>query len=352
MRKTILACVAAIMIVSATSATAASLITSSQIKDGTIKGRDIAKNTVTSNKLSPGLRRQLAIRQSAASSAPGLAGAAGANGVNGTNGANGKDGAKGAKGDRGQNGQNGQDGQNGAPGQDGAPGQPGQPGSPGAPGAPGQNADGSYTRTVSSFGTGAQDVQDLDTAEAGNSSTIVGDNLRLERGTAGGFARVQIPVTAGTQLSDLESLIYKFNVVNQANDGAAAPTIKFTVGGALACEAPDPCEGRAPFSGGVTTLVYEPLYTNPGIESGTVDTLGAGNKWWSTRSIKGAPNRSTFVSLQSISAANPDMTIGQLTIEAGESGASPNLWAGFVGTVDYLNLGFAGSDATRFDFGS
>src|SRR5690242_12181975 len=40
-------------------AVAGSLITSGQIKDGTIRGRDIHKGTITSDRLSTGLRHEL-----------------------------------------------------------------------------------------------------------------------------------------------------------------------------------------------------------------------------------------------------------------------------------------------------
>src|SRR5262245_17652347 len=41
------------------SATAGSLITSGKIKDGTIRGRDIRKGTITTDRLSTGIRRHL-----------------------------------------------------------------------------------------------------------------------------------------------------------------------------------------------------------------------------------------------------------------------------------------------------
>ena len=54
MRKTIVACVATALIVGAGTATAQQLITSSDIKDGTIKGADMKNGTIKSEKIKKG----------------------------------------------------------------------------------------------------------------------------------------------------------------------------------------------------------------------------------------------------------------------------------------------------------
>jgi hypothetical protein len=87
-KKTIVACVAVALVVGTTSATAASLVTGKDIKNGTITSADLKRGSISSSRLAPGVRQQL-------------------NGV-GTQGA--KVGAKGDKGDKGDVGGNGRDG--------------------------------------------------------------------------------------------------------------------------------------------------------------------------------------------------------------------------------------------------
>jgi hypothetical protein len=71
--------------------------------------------------------------------------------------------------------------------------------------------------------------------------------------------------------------------------------------------------GDAP--GGFTTLVFEPVYnTDQGAVLSDVwqswDAYKGGNAvWWSSNAIPGAPNRDTFVSWNTILAANPDAEI-------------------------------------------
>lgn len=101
MRKAIVACIAAALVVGATSATAASLITSKDIKNRSIRGKDIAKGTIGPSNLSKGVRRQLAATGGALSQSPGAPGAAGPAGPQGAAGADGSDGADGARGPEG-----------------------------------------------------------------------------------------------------------------------------------------------------------------------------------------------------------------------------------------------------------
>jgi Collagen triple helix repeat (20 copies) len=114
MRRTIIACVLTALAVGTGTATAAKLITSKDIADGTIQTRDIGKDQVTLNRLSPGVR--------------GILAQAGTPGANGVNGVNGKDGV---------NGVNGKDGTQGVPGPTGATGPQGTPGAPGTDGTNG-----------------------------------------------------------------------------------------------------------------------------------------------------------------------------------------------------------------------
>jgi hypothetical protein len=99
-RKSILACVAVALIVGTTSATAATLVTGKQIKDGSITGQDIKKRSINAARLTKGLQDKIDKR--------GPAGPAGAKGDTG------------AAGPRGETGPAGPAGANGAPGQDAA----------------------------------------------------------------------------------------------------------------------------------------------------------------------------------------------------------------------------------------
>jgi hypothetical protein len=96
MRKTLIACVVVALLAGGGTAVASKLVTSKDIKNGTIQTQDIGRGEVTLNRLSPGVRELLA-----------KAGKPGANGTNGTNGTNGVNGAKGDKGDKGDTGPQG-----------------------------------------------------------------------------------------------------------------------------------------------------------------------------------------------------------------------------------------------------
>ena len=93
MRKTILACAVVALIVGSTSATAATLITSKDIKNGTITAKDIKRGSISSSRLARGVRQQLQ-----------RVGAQGGPGVVGPKGDKGDGGGKGDKGDKGDRG--------------------------------------------------------------------------------------------------------------------------------------------------------------------------------------------------------------------------------------------------------
>jgi hypothetical protein len=102
MRKTILACAAVALIVGTTSATAATLITGKQIKNGTITAQDIKRGSLTQSRLAPGLRERIqGVGAQGGSALPGPAGAPGAQGGQGAPGAAGAKGDQGDKGDKG-----------------------------------------------------------------------------------------------------------------------------------------------------------------------------------------------------------------------------------------------------------
>ena len=96
-------------------------------------------------------------------------------------------------------------------------------------------------------------------------------------------------------------------------------------------------------AGGFTTLVFEPVYnTDQGpVTDGAWQRWDANDDaiWWSSNPIPSAPNRDTFVSLDTIIASNPDAVV--LTIAVNQGGGNP----GLVTAVDaYSALG------TTYDF--
>ena len=119
------AVVATLMITAAASADVRALITGAQILDRTITSRDIAKDTIKGENLSPRLVRSLR-GQRGATGAPGAPGPAGATGEGGPVG---PPGPAGAQGERGPGGPGGPAGPAGPQGEPGPPGHAGPPGS-------------------------------------------------------------------------------------------------------------------------------------------------------------------------------------------------------------------------------
>jgi hypothetical protein len=106
--------------------------------------------------------------------------------------------------------------------------------------------------------------------------------------------------------------------------------------------------GAAP--GGFTTLVFEPVYnTGQGaVTSGVWQTWDAFSEgqaiWWSSNSIPGAPNRDTFVTWETILAANPNAVIvGGVGINQGSGNAE------LITAADLFSIGHA-SNIFNYDF--
>src|SRR4051794_8636409 len=109
--------IAALLLGGIGSAGAARLISGKDVRDRSIRGRDIAKNSVYSSNLSSGLRKAIFTQQSESRTpgANGQAGQQGAKGDKGDTGAQGPQGAKGGTGSTGSSGSNGAGGEPGAP---------------------------------------------------------------------------------------------------------------------------------------------------------------------------------------------------------------------------------------------
>jgi len=101
--KTVAACAVTALAVGTTTATAASMITSSAIKDGAVHMRDLA----------PGVQAKLRHAVESKGGTPGTPGTPGANGINGAKGADGANGLNGTNGTNGTNGLDGKDGRDG-----------------------------------------------------------------------------------------------------------------------------------------------------------------------------------------------------------------------------------------------
>ena len=114
LRAEIILCGLTALVVGGTTATAASLITSKDIADGTIRTRDVKKSAITMNRLSKGVQNMItgASAQSGkpTPAVPGVKGDAGLQGTQGAQGAQGPKGDKGEKGDKGDQGPQGRSG--------------------------------------------------------------------------------------------------------------------------------------------------------------------------------------------------------------------------------------------------
>jgi hypothetical protein len=129
----------------------------------------------------------------------------------------------------------------------------------------------------------------------------------------------------GTPLADVSAIGYSTYRTVGNDQQVAALNIQVDVNGAA--------------DGGFTTLVFEPVYnTSQGaVVSGQWqrwDAFDGGNAiWWSSNPIPGAPNRDTFVSWNTIVAANPDAVIvGGFGVNQGSG--NPAL----ISAVDKLNF--------------
>lgn len=108
MKKSILVLAAVILVVAGGSAEAAHLITSGDIQNGTIRGKDIHGGSISSSLLTRALRSEISSKQR--SSAGDQAGPTGPAGAKGDKGEKGEKGDKGLKGDKGDTGSTGPQG--------------------------------------------------------------------------------------------------------------------------------------------------------------------------------------------------------------------------------------------------
>jgi hypothetical protein len=172
-----------------------------------------------------------------------------------------------------------------------------------------------------------QFVPGPETPPIGQASFQIDTPTGADKGTLFNFDHV------GTPLAEVDAISYSTYRTAGSAQQVAALNIQVDVNGA------------AP--GGFTTLVFEPVYnTDQGaVVSGEWQDWDAYNGgdaiWWSSNPIPGAPNRDTFVSWDTIVAANPDAVIlGGFGVNQGSG--NPALTT----AVDALTLGYNGDTIT------
>jgi hypothetical protein len=188
-----------------------------------------------------------------------------------------------------------------------------------------------YTRTPASVGTFRTGPA---TPPSGVGSFEISTPTGADKGSLFNFDHV------GVKLADINKMGYATYRSAGNDQQVTALNIQVDVNGA------DP--------GGFTTLVFEPVYnTAQGpVVSGQWQTwdayLGGGAIWWSSNPIPGAPNRDTFVTWDTIVAANPNAVIvGGFGLNQGSG--NPGLTA----SSDNLSLGYgagAGAVCVTYDF--
>jgi hypothetical protein len=283
--------VVAVVLACTGSAAAGSLITSGKIKDGTIQGRDIRKGTITSDRLSHGVQRELK-----------KAGQAG---------------PKGDKGDKGDTGATGPSVQGSAP-------------------QPGRDAANPATLVANSGDAGWNLVG------SGPAASLTGGALRLQGGFDSSTASGGIGIAHAydnVPLSSLKTLSYDFRVLKRPdNNTVSAPTIHITV-----------LKAATGTASGFTNFVFEPYQQGTfGLDQlYSVDALAG--KWWSTRAT-GDINQGNPSSWAHLLETNPNATISAISVDNGGSSAGTIPADQFAADADDVLVGF-GSGFTRYDFG-
>jgi hypothetical protein len=202
-------------------ATAATLITGRDVKDGSLTGADvkdasiksdnIADGAINSAKLSDGVWNKIQRGD------PGADGASGAQGATGSKGADGAAGATGATGARGATGSGGATGASGSDGSDGADGAPGEPGAQGPPGQ-------SLIANV---------LTPPNPSYAGKGLVVVAAQLSTFTGPTITQGTEILPPTTLPEGRYLMQLTAQFFDFEQDGDGQAYPVIKTFLGGVV-----------------------------------------------------------------------------------------------------------------------
>jgi len=318
MRRTILTTAIVALLVGGGSATAAHLITSGQIANGTIRNVDVHKNAISLNRLSPGVQRLL--RSIASTNRTSASSQSAPTGAQGPQGASGPQGTAGPKGDAGQRGSNGLD------------------------------SDQPRTVTASDLNgfTPAPKGDNGDTADNGTigfTAPPVAPSLgsrSLEMTTANGKPVVMYaPLPSGSQrplIGELTKASYG-SLVKSEPQSAEDVSLQIEVTGSSATH----------FASGYTTVVYEPYLNSSPDKPGewhrhSVDT----GRVWSSQPLPGGNcTQASPCPFSTFVAENPNAVVQTVKLRVGQN--SGQGWAGFDAFVDDVSLGFG--PVVRYDLG-
>jgi Collagen triple helix repeat (20 copies) len=364
-RKLVLACAATAMITGATSATAASLITSAQIKDGTITAKDIRAGSISLNRLTPGTQRMLRDAVALSGRADSANPVAGERGPAGPAGLPGLQGPRGEKGDTGATGQTGATGAKGESGSTGATGATGVTGATGATGAAG--LDSGMPRVVTAANAAdrrflVKPEGEVFTANAPINGTLSWtEPIESLTGAPLGTKALKMVATTGKPMAVYLPLPEPLLPGPFSWDVGDHPRLsEVTTAGYQSMSNAKPADTidvsfqfevlGASQTSGYSTVVYEPYQNGTPAKAGQFQrhNVRAG-KVWGTRIANTAEcSQALPCSFSRFVELNPNARVQTAKLRVGQtSGAG---WEGWEGYVDDVRLGFDG-DVTRYDLG-
>jgi hypothetical protein len=302
-RSIALVCITA-LVVSAATATAASLITGKNVKNGSLTGADVKSKSLPLGDLSKGTQ---ALIKKGGTTLPGST----------------------TPGNQGEHGQNGANGANGAPGANGAN------GSNGANGANGAAAVGPHWGAINrnTIKTGIADLRNGPFVSGANGSPPFGDgSLELQTADSTSAAAFGNEVDfAGDPVSGLNEVGFRVYTTGENNGRGTpnTPSIAFEIDPNLNTNASN-----------FSTMVFQPQSNSPTNQwSGYIDGTTSTPSWWLT----GAPgtainctqaNKCTLAQVKSALAGNNDGTPAQIATAEITKGRDFE----FEGAVDGLRI--------------
>lgn len=319
MSRAIVACVATAILAGVGTAGAAGLLTSSQIKDGTIRNHDIHKQTISLNRLTPGVQRLIAQHSAQNLQAP--AGTAGSKIDIGAKGDTGPKGDPGPKGDR------------------------------GATGAPGLDSD--IPRVVDSsnlrgfvlapngHGTLTFDTPPVAPPLGSQALKFTSSDGRPVEAYAFADAGATSPSAASPadpSIAELTHASYASLIETAAPTDVNDVSLKMEVYGADV--------GTA---SGYTTVTYEPYQNASPKDTGVWHrhSFDRGLVWSSHTPTSGHCTQASPCPFSTFALENPNAIVISVKLAIGQN--SGDGWPGFVGYVDDFSLGFG--PVVRYDLG-
>ena len=313
MSRAIVACVVTAILVGVGTAGAAGLLTSGQIKDGTIRNHDIHKKTISLNRLTPGLQRLIAQHSAQNLQTHPY--------------------AIGAKGDTGPKGDAGPKGDRGAPGADGL--------------------DSDAVRVV-----GSGDLRGFTLSPNGNGSLsfatppvapplgsqalkFTSDNGKPVEAYAFADSGATSPGAvspADPAIAELTHASYASLIETAAPTDVNDVSLKMEVYGA-----------DVGTTSGYTTVTYEPYQNGSPNQTGVWHrhAFDRGLVWSSHTPTSGHCTQAAPCPFSTFAQENPNAIVITVKLAIGQN--SGDGWPGFVGYVDDFSLGFG--PVVRYDFG-